>query len=99
MALEDYFVEHNAARFDGFNLSNVFEYMSLTAYHAALEQIVSAARPGARLVYWNLLAPRRRSPEFAERLLSLEKLASSLHRQDHAFFYSALIIEEVIAPN
>lgn len=98
LALEDYLAEQSSARFDGFNLSNIFEYMSLSAYHAALEQILSAARPGARLVYWNLLAPRRRPPEFANRLLPLDNLASTLHRQDHAFFYSALVIEEVIAP-
>jgi S-adenosylmethionine-diacylglycerol 3-amino-3-carboxypropyl transferase len=99
LALEDYLVEHRNARFDGFNLSNVFEYMSLSAYHAALEQIVGAARPGARLVYWNLLASRRRPPQFANRLLPLDNLASTLHRQDHAFFYSALVIEEVIEAN
>ncbi len=93
--LEDYLGEAKPAQFDGFNLSNIFEYMSRPAYHAALEQIVRVARPNARLVYWNLLAPRRRPIEMADRLLPLDNLAATLYRQDRAFFYSALVIEQV----
>ena len=96
VALEDYLVNAKPGHFDGFNLSNIFEYMSLDAYHAALEGIIRAARPHARLVYWNLLAPRRRPMHMAHRLLSLDNLATTLHRQDKAFFYSALVIEQVI---
>jgi S-adenosylmethionine-diacylglycerol 3-amino-3-carboxypropyl transferase len=95
--LEEYLSDTKSAQFDGFNLSNVFEYMSLQAYHNALEEIVRVARPNARLVYWNLLAPRRRPMHMADRLLPLDNLASVLHRQDHAFFYNALVIEQVTA--
>jgi S-adenosylmethionine-diacylglycerol 3-amino-3-carboxypropyl transferase len=97
-SLEGFLGNSRTAQFDGFNLSNIFEYMSLPAYHALLEQILRVARPDARLVYWNLLAPRRRPIEMADRLLPLDNLAATLHRQDHAFFYSALVIEQVIAP-
>jgi S-adenosylmethionine-diacylglycerol 3-amino-3-carboxypropyl transferase len=99
LALEDYLNGAKAAYFDGFNLSNIFEYMGVPAYHALLEELLRVARPEARLVYWNLLAPRRRPIEMADRLLPLDSLAAMLHRQDHAFFYSALVIEQVIAPN
>ena len=94
-SLEEYLGHASPGYFDGFNLSNVFEYMSLPAYHAVLEQLTHAARPNARLVYWNLLAPRRRPIAMAAQLKSLEALAKTLHRQDHAFFYSALVVEEV----
>jgi S-adenosylmethionine-diacylglycerol 3-amino-3-carboxypropyl transferase len=97
--LEDYLGATKPAQFDGFNLSNIFENMSLPAYHEALETIVRAARPDARLVYWNLLAPRSRPMSMADRLLPLDNLAANLHRQDHAFFYSALVIEQVIHSN
>jgi S-adenosylmethionine-diacylglycerol 3-amino-3-carboxypropyl transferase len=70
--------------------------MSLPSYHTLLDEIVRTARPNARLVYWNLFAPRRRPHEFAKRLLSLDNLAASLHSQDQAFFYSALVIEQAI---
>ena len=95
-SLEEYLGHARPAYFDGFNLSNVFEYMSLPAYHAILEQILHTARPNANLVYWNLLAPRHRPIEMAPRLKSLEALAKTLHQQDRAFFYSALVIEQVI---
>lgn len=95
VALEEYLTSTKAHQFDGFNLSNIFEYMSLSAYHNLLEQILRTARPNARLVYWNLLAPRRRPIEMVGQLTSLDSLAAALHRQDHAFFYSALVIEQV----
>ena len=97
--LEEYLSATKSAQFDGFNLSNIFEYMSVAAYHAALEQIVRVARTDARSVYWNLLAPRSRPNDMANRLLPLDNLATNLHRQDQAFFYSALVIEQVIHPN
>ena len=96
VGLAEYLEGTRANLFDGFNLSNIFEYMSEPAYHAALEQIVRVARPNARLVYWNLLVPRRRPMHMADRLLPLENLATALHRQDQAFFYHALLIEEVV---
>jgi S-adenosylmethionine-diacylglycerol 3-amino-3-carboxypropyl transferase len=96
LSLEDYLAQAKSAHFDGFNLSNIFEYMSEPAYHLLLEQIVRTARPRARLVYWNLLVPRQRPANFADRLLSLDNLATRLHREDHAWFYKTLVIEQVI---
>lgn len=81
---------------DRFNLSDLFEYVSIEHYHQMLEAILRAGRPGARLVYWNMLAPRRRPSSLAARLRELTALAGQLHRQDKAFFYSALRIEEVV---
>jgi S-adenosylmethionine-diacylglycerol 3-amino-3-carboxypropyl transferase len=94
-ALESY-LQQTQTKFHGFNLSNIFEYMSLAAYHALLEQLVEASPPQARLVYWNLLATRRRPESMRTRLASLDNLADILHRKDRTFFYSALIIEQVI---
>jgi S-adenosylmethionine-diacylglycerol 3-amino-3-carboxypropyl transferase len=99
VTLEEYLQDAKAYQFDGFNLSNVFEYMSVPAYHATLDQLLRTARPDARLVYWNLLAPRRRPIEMANRLVPLDNLAKTLHRQDQAFFYSALVIEQAVATN
>ena len=85
-----------AGTFDGYNLSDIFEYLDLPAYHALLARLADASRPGARLVYWNMLAPRRRPEAMAQRLRPLADLAARLYAQDKAFFYSALVIEEVI---
>jgi len=81
---------------DRFNLSDIFEYLSPTQYYQLLQQLAAAGTPGGRLVYWNMLAPRTRPPELAHQLQPLDALARSLHAQDKAFFYSALVIEEIL---
>jgi S-adenosylmethionine-diacylglycerol 3-amino-3-carboxypropyl transferase len=95
LSLERYLEQASPERFDGFNLSDIFEYISLPATQALLERLAEAARPGARLVYWNMLAPRRRPAALAHRLRPRDALAGELFAQDKAFFYSALVIEEV----
>jgi S-adenosylmethionine-diacylglycerol 3-amino-3-carboxypropyl transferase len=49
-------------RADGFNLSDIFEYMSPEMFETVYGSILAAAAPGARLVYWNMMAPRRVPP-------------------------------------
>lgn len=83
-------------KFDCFNLSDIFEYMSPPSYEQLLRLIVSSSRPGARLAYWNMLAPRHRPESLAAALRPLGELSSHLFARDQAFFYSALVIEEVI---
>ena len=78
----------------GGNLSDVFEYLSPAASENLLARLCERAAPGARLVYWNMLAPRRRPAALADRLQPLDTLARELHARDQAFFYSALVVEE-----
>ncbi len=82
-------------KFDCFNLSDIFEYMAPNTYEALLRLIVSKARPGTRLAYWNMLAPRRRPESMAATLRPLSELSARLFAQDRAFFYSAFVVEEV----
>jgi S-adenosylmethionine-diacylglycerol 3-amino-3-carboxypropyl transferase len=78
-----------------FNLSDVFEYLSLADTARLLACCVDAGVRGGRLVYWNMIVPRSRPDELAARLIPLEKLACSLHARDRAFFYQRLVIEEI----
>ena len=48
--------------FDGFNLSDIFEYMDVETFAACANRLAEMAAPGAMLVYWNMLV-RRRLPE------------------------------------
>lgn len=84
------------ARVDKFNLSDIFEYMSPENTATLLERLADASRPGGRLAYWNMLAPRRRPESLAHRLRPREDLAGPLFLQDKAYFYSALVVEEVV---
>jgi S-adenosylmethionine-diacylglycerol 3-amino-3-carboxypropyl transferase len=83
-------------RFDAFNLSDIFEYMSGDNTQALLEQIHQHSSTGARLAYWNMLAPRSRPSVMSHQLKTLDVLGTSLLDEDKAFFYSKFIVEEVI---
>ena len=88
-------VECAEESFDGFNLSDIFEYMSRAEHERVYGALLDRANPGARLVYWNLLAPRSRPAALAARARPLTKLAAELHARDRAWFYSALHVDEV----
>jgi S-adenosylmethionine-diacylglycerol 3-amino-3-carboxypropyl transferase len=89
--------ERADGRVDGFNLSDIFEYMSVAESERAYGALVERARCGARLVYWNMLAPRRRPDGLAGRVRELETLARELHAKDRAWFYGWLRVDEVAA--
>ena len=95
-SLEALLRAHPPRKYDAFNLSDIFEYMSPANTEALLGKIADASNPGARLAYWNMLAPRSRPMSMAERLLSHAAEAERLLDEDRAFFYSRFVIEEVI---
>jgi S-adenosylmethionine-diacylglycerol 3-amino-3-carboxypropyl transferase len=95
-SLEEYLEGAEPASVHAFNLSDLFEYVSVDAYHRMLEGLARTGARGARLAYWNMLAPRRRPEAMADRLASRDELAQRLHECDQAFFYSAFVVEEVL---
>lgn len=82
-------------RYDAFNLSDIFEYMSPDNTARLLEKLADASEPGARLAYWNMLAPRSRPESLARRLVPRSEEAERLFARDRAFFYSRFVLEEV----
>jgi S-adenosylmethionine-diacylglycerol 3-amino-3-carboxypropyl transferase len=95
-SVEDFLQSQEARSIARFNLSDIFEYMSEENYHRLLDQLVSRGRPGGRLAYWNMLAPRSRPEAMAHQLRPLAELAERLHWQDKAFFYSRFVVEEIV---
>jgi len=94
--LEETLADEQTPRFDCFNLSDVFEYMSQESYADLLRRICERARPQARLAYWNMMVPRRRPESLAAQLRPLTDLAAALYRRDKAFFYRDFVVEEVM---
>lgn len=80
----------------GFNLSDIFEYMSQPACDRLLGEMVRVGDNRARLVYWNVVANRSRPLSMAERLRELSLIANRFHERDTGFFYRRLVVEEVI---
>ncbi|WP_404404825.1 DUF3419 family protein [Pelagibacterium halotolerans] len=82
-------------RFDAFNLSDLFEYLDPAGFEALYGALLDMANPGARLVYWNMMAPRSAPVKFEDRITRETALAKRLHVSDKAFFYSNLVVERV----
>lgn len=80
---------------DGFNLSDIFEYMSEDVFQRVYGTILSAANPKARLVYWNMMAPRRAPVQYQGDIRTLTEVETRLKARDMAFFYSDFVVEEV----
>lgn len=82
-------------RADGFNLSDIFEYMDEAAFAGVYASLLGASNPGARLVYWNMMVPRRVPAAFARRVVRREDLEAQGKAADKAFFYSDFVVEEL----
>lgn len=82
-------------RIDKFNLSDIFEYMSVENQRVALQALLAASRSGSRMLFWNMMVPRPIPYELSDRIVPLEDLATELHGRDKGFFYGDLKIAEV----
>ena len=94
-SIEQYLAGQPDERIDRFNLSDIFEYMSEDNHATLLKLMVSRAKPGATLAYWNMLVPRSRPAQLAGQLSENRALGDRLLLQDKAFFYSRLVVENV----
>ncbi|MFT5633358.1 MAG: S-adenosylmethionine-diacylglycerol 3-amino-3-carboxypropyl transferase [Rubritalea sp.] len=83
-------------KYDAYNLSDIFEYMSDDNTQNLLGSIHAQSNPAARIVYWNMLAPRESSESLRSKIKPLTSLSEDLFGQDKAFFYSKFVVEEVI---
>ena len=107
------FNEKNTARFikeylekidfkiDKFNLSDIFEYMSVENYAKLMEIIYKNCSDNALLAYWNLVVKRNSEMEelknqFSKRFKRLKEIDQELHKRDKTFFYTDFVIERVI---
>jgi S-adenosylmethionine-diacylglycerol 3-amino-3-carboxypropyl transferase len=93
--IEEAAEQHRGAGFDGFNLSDIFEYLDAESSAGLYERLLAAARPGARLAYWNMLVPRACPTSCAARVQPLTAQAAELWACDRAFFYRGFVLEEV----
>jgi S-adenosylmethionine-diacylglycerol 3-amino-3-carboxypropyl transferase len=94
-SIEEAAARHAGPGFDAYNLSDIFEYLDPRSCLVLYSELLPAARPAARLAYWNTLVPRRRPPELADRVVSLTEEAQRLHAKDLAFFYGGFELDEV----
>jgi S-adenosylmethionine-diacylglycerol 3-amino-3-carboxypropyl transferase len=93
-SLEEFVDTYGGTPIDGWNLSDVFEYVDMGAYASLLARIAAISSPRARLAYWNMLVPRRRPDSLAPFLASREDVAAPLRARDRVPFYGDFVVEE-----
>lgn len=95
--IDEVALARKGAGFDGFNLSDLFEYLDPETSAALYERLLSTANPGARFAYWNLFVPRKAPASVAARVRSLDDEAARLFALDRTFFYRAFVVEEAVS--
>lgn len=94
-----------AASFDAFYLSDLFEYVGPPAMAELLQALLRVARPGARALWWSLLAPRPVPAGLAKSaaaaglppagFVGQPELAERLRARAGTFFYGGVNVERV----
>lgn len=79
-------------KFDGMNLSNIFEYMDTSAFGQVSNELVQQLNPGGMTCYWNLMVPRRMSA--VTNVQNLEEISEKLSEKDKGFFYAGFIVDQ-----
>jgi S-adenosylmethionine-diacylglycerol 3-amino-3-carboxypropyl transferase len=73
---------------DVFSLSNICELMNAGDTFATFDQVARTARPGARVIFRNLMVPRDVPVELAPRIRLRETESRELQQRDRSFVYS-----------
>lgn len=86
----------NNVEFDGYNLSDIFEYMDEEQTERIYRKLLGAGKRGCRFVYWNMMVPREAPEVCSKDVKRIAHLESKLYAMNKAFFYERLVIEEKI---
>jgi S-adenosylmethionine-diacylglycerol 3-amino-3-carboxypropyl transferase len=95
-SMRSFLAEASDSSIDRFNLSDIFEYLPQDASDALFQDIARCGRPGGRVAYWNMQAPRRSPAGLAHRFQRLDQLSHRLHSETATFFYTAFHVEELV---
>ena len=90
------FAESFDGEINGFNLSDIFEYMTQDGMNLLYEILLQNSAKGARFAYWNMLAPRKCSGKLCEKynVFKSEEQNEVFLKEDKAFFYSKFHLEK-----
>ncbi|MSU54481.1 MAG: DUF3419 family protein [Candidatus Staskawiczbacteria bacterium] len=82
--------------FSKFNLSDIFEALSIKGNDLLWDEIVRTAKKDAIVVYWNNLVPRSYPSYLSTNIKDSHKIADELHVSDRVFFYGSFHINTII---
>lgn len=78
--------------FDKFNLSNIFEYMSLELFQNITKELEKNATQNAIFAFWNLMVSRKIS-KISETITADKTKTNQLNAKDKGFFYQQFLVE------
>lgn len=82
--------------FSKFNLSDIFEALSLEENNKIWDEIVRTAKSEARVVYWNNLV-KRTYPEYLSKHIKVDEIfQDELRKQDRVYFYDKVYMYTII---
>ena len=79
--------------FSAFNLSNIFEYLSVDVTKNVAGGLYKGASRDARFAYWNLMVPRRLSSLLPDEFVYDETLSKMMTERDAGFFYHSFNLD------
>jgi S-adenosylmethionine-diacylglycerol 3-amino-3-carboxypropyl transferase len=83
-----YWLEKQADHvFDAFALSNICELMDDTDTHKLFAEVIRTAKPGARVIFRNLMIPREVPEDLRKVIVKDEELSKSIQYDDRSFVY------------
>ncbi|KAG0298808.1 hypothetical protein BGZ96_006199 [Linnemannia gamsii] len=91
-----YLNSEESGHFDGYNLSDIFEWMSEDLFKTFLTAIHNKGTSDARICYWNLFVPRERPEDFKHLIRSEVDLADAATAKDRTYFYRRFVIETIL---
>ncbi|KAF8937976.1 hypothetical protein EDD21DRAFT_441067 [Dissophora ornata] len=91
-----YLESEESGHFDGYNLSDIFEWMGEDLYKTFLTAIHNKGTKDARICYWNLFVPRERPEELKHLIRSEVELADAATAKDRTYFYRRFVIETIL---
>jgi len=82
--------------FTKFNLSDIFEALSLEENNKIWDEIVRTAKSGAKIIYWNNLVERT-YPQYLSRYIKSDKVfQDKLRKKDRVYFYNKVYVHTII---
>lgn len=91
--LAEYLARNGKEKYSGFVLSDIFEYLDTRTTDELFRILAQQGHPGARLVYWNMMVPRKSANR---RIRFLDNLSRELFLKDRVMFYRNFFVEEVV---
>ncbi|KAF9301629.1 hypothetical protein BGZ74_006480 [Mortierella antarctica] len=91
-----YLQSEESGEFDGYNLSDIFEWMDEGLFKTFLTAIHNKGTKDARICYWNLFVPRERPEELKELIRSEVELSDAATAKDRTYFYRRFVIETIL---